>query len=115
MCATPYFQDQSQINNLAIQLLDLFCENGIEYFPPYESWFKRKNDVDNTWRAIAYTEVVEFAILSLNVLTKKKPTPKLAKKVLIKIEQWMIQSNGQLAQVKFDNGEQSWLPVCLLA
>jgi hypothetical protein len=114
MHATRYFPDLPQIDILATQLLDLFCENGIEYFPPYESWAKRKKGSDNVWRAICYTEIMEFASLSLNAYTEKKTNQKLVKEVLIQIEQWMIQSDGQLAQVTFENGKQSWLPVCLL-
>ena len=114
MRATQHLRNLPEIDTLAAQLLNLFCENGIEYFPPYESWAKRKKGSDNVWRAISYTEIIEFASLSLSALTKKKNSQQLVKEILIQIEQWMIQSDGQLAQVTFDNGKQSWLPVCLL-
>jgi hypothetical protein len=101
-----------RIINLASKLLNLFCENGIRYFPPFESWAQQHSE--EAWRSIQYAYVLDLAHYSLHGLTKKRPSRELVKDVLIVIEQWMIQSQGQLAQVTFENGTSSWLPVCLL-
>lgn len=106
---------QRRINTLATQLLDLFYKNGISYFPPYESWAKKELGQENTWQVISYKYVTELAHFSLHGMTKKMPTSELVKQVLIQAEQWMLQSNGEIAEVTFENGTSSWFPLCLLS
>jgi hypothetical protein len=101
-----------RVASLATKLFNLFWENNIQYFPPFESWAQQHSE--EAWRSLHYTFILDLAHFSLHGLTKKKPTRELVKAVLIQIEQWMLQSNGEIAEVTFSNGTSSWIPVCLL-
>jgi hypothetical protein len=101
-----------RITNLASQLLNLFCENGIRYFPPFESWARQHSE--EAWRSLQYAHVIDLAHYSLHGLTRKRPSRELVRDTLIQIERWMLQSDGQVARVTFENGTSGWLPLCLL-
>lgn len=101
-----------RVATLATKLFNLFCENNIRYFPPFESWAQQHSE--EAWRSLPYAYILDLAHFSLHGLTKKKPSQELVKRVLYQIEQWMLQSDGRIAEVTKENGTSSWFPVCLL-
>ena len=105
--------NRRKVKSLAAKLVDLLCLHNFCYFPSYESWIEK--GTEDSWRVVPYSYIKEISRLFLAGLTREKVSPELTKEVLIQIERWMLNSEGELVRLETNKGKASrWYPICLV-
>ncbi|MDJ0532726.1 MAG: hypothetical protein QNJ70_09555 [Xenococcaceae cyanobacterium MO_207.B15] len=105
--------NKRKVKSLATKLVDLLCIHNFCYFPSYESWVEK--GTEDSWRVVPYSYIKEISNLILVGLTREKVSPELTKEVLIQIERWMLNSEGELVRLETNKGKASrWYPLCLV-
>ena len=105
--------NKRKVKSLATKLVDLLCIHNFCYFPSYESWVEK--GTEDSWRVVPYSYIKEISNLILVGLTREKVSPELTKEVLIQIERWMLNSEGELVRLETNKRKTSqWYPICLV-
>ena len=99
---------------LALNLFHLLNINKLQYHSGWESWISYLIGSDDKWAMIDYPQVLNIAALITSGLTKKRASIEDTKLLLQQIECWVIQSNGELIEVKESKNRTKWYPACLL-
>ena len=105
--------NKRKVKFLGIKLVDLLYRQNFRYFPMHESWAEK--ETEDTWQVVPYSYIKEISNLILIGLTREKVSPELTKEVLIQIERWMLNSEGELVRLETNKGKASrWYPICLV-
>lgn len=109
MMRSPVKQKQK----IAIDLLHLLFVNQLRYNEKWECWTGYIIESNQEWGEIPYEQLMDIAALITSGLTKQKASIEETKELLQQIERWVIESNGELIEVREGKDCTKWYPACL--